>query len=136
MKLVKDYHSFILLSDLEYFQYTNQKNKAIDIYEKYKNEFISGRDSYPAILKNLVMWSIKLGKYEDTEKLYELSQTYTELFEDINLNTSMAKFYAYTGNKQMGLKYFKIYSENHELISHTGFLEDLPEAVINFYKDN
>jgi len=136
MSSVSDYHFFILLSKLELNKYTNNKTDAIRIYEYYKNRFLGGDDTYPAILKYLVIWSVTLGQYGDTENLYNLTLNFDDLYEDLNLINSMAKFYAYTGRKSEGMKFYKIYADNIEKIIETGYLELLPENIIDYYRDN
>ena len=77
-----------------------------------------------------------MGQYGDTENLYNLTLNFDDLYEDLNLINSMAKFYAYTGRKSEGMKFYKIYADNIEKIIETGYLELLPENIIDYYRDN
>jgi len=107
MNQISVFHAFSFLSSMEYYKYTNNKEKAVALFDKTIDYFNSKFVYNKALTKYLLVWSVTLGKYQHTEFLFDELISYYGTDLELDTQTVMANFYAYTGNPSKGYEFYK-----------------------------
>ena len=108
MDKVSEFHAFSFLSSMEYYKYTNNKKRAMAIFDRTLDYYNNNWNYDKALTKYLLFWSVTLGKYQHTEFLYNnLRDNFYAISDEVDSLTVMANFYAYTGNISKGYLYYK-----------------------------
>jgi len=111
MEKVGKYHAFTFLSAMEFYKYTNNKDKALNFFDEVYKNYLKTDPYDKGLTKYLLFWSITLERYDSTEFLYnKIIQFYGSKFE-IDTLSNMANFYAYIGDLKKGYSFYKSVNE-------------------------